>query len=98
MTGNAKLVDPAYLMTADKIRFNQKTQVAVASGNVALTRVGDRILAEAHGNPLALLELPPVPLMMLVMPPVPDPYVIRCVITIPGLEGVSTALPARTLP
>ena len=47
MTGDAKLVDPAYLMTADKIRYNQKTQVAVASGNVALTRIGDRILADS---------------------------------------------------
>jgi LPS-assembly protein len=44
---NAKLVDTDLLLTADQIRFNQRTQVAVATGHVVLTRVGDRILADA---------------------------------------------------
>jgi len=44
---NAKLVDTGLLLTADQIRFNQRTQVAVATGHVVLTRVGDRILADS---------------------------------------------------
>jgi LPS-assembly protein len=47
LTGRATLVDPDYLLNSDEIRFNQKTQVAVASGNVTLTRIGDRILADS---------------------------------------------------
>ncbi len=46
LRGNAKLVDTGLLLTADEIRFNQATQVAVASGNVVLTRIGDRLLAD----------------------------------------------------
>jgi len=44
---NAKLVDPGHLLTADEIRYNKKTQVAVAIGHVVLTVVGDRILADS---------------------------------------------------
>ncbi len=44
--GNARLVDTGVLLTADEIRFNQKTQVASADGHVILTRVGDRLLAD----------------------------------------------------
>lgn len=44
--GKARLVDAGILLTADEIRFNQKTQVAVADGNVVLTRIGDRLLAD----------------------------------------------------
>ena len=44
--GNARLVDTGLLLTADEIRFNQKTQVAAAEGNVVLTRIGDRLLAD----------------------------------------------------
>ncbi len=44
--GNARLVDAGLLLTADAIRFNQRTQVAVAEGNVVLTRIGDRLLAD----------------------------------------------------
>ncbi|HEY5079828.1 MAG TPA: LPS assembly protein LptD, partial [Opitutaceae bacterium] len=47
LTGRATLVDPDYLLNSDEIRFNQRTQVAVASGNVTLTRIGDRILADS---------------------------------------------------
>jgi LPS-assembly protein len=43
---NARLVDTNLLLTADQIRYNQRTQVAVATGHVVLTRVGDRILAD----------------------------------------------------
>jgi LPS-assembly protein len=43
---NAKLVDTGLLLTADEIHFNKKTQVALAIGNVVLTRIGDRILAD----------------------------------------------------
>ncbi len=46
LTGNAQLVDPGLLLTADKLIFHNKTQVAEASGHVVLTRVGDRILAD----------------------------------------------------
>src|SRR5579863_6557281 len=46
LTGNAQLVDPGLLLTADKLIFHNRTQVAEASGHVVLTRVGDRILAD----------------------------------------------------
>jgi LPS-assembly protein len=46
LRGKATLVDPSYLLNADEIRYNRRTQVALASGNVTLTRVGDRILAD----------------------------------------------------
>ncbi|HEY1792220.1 MAG TPA: LPS assembly protein LptD [Opitutaceae bacterium] len=45
-TPNAKLVDTGIILAADEIRFNQKTQVAVATGHVTLTREQDRILAD----------------------------------------------------
>ena len=44
--GNARLADTDLLLTADEIRFNQKTQVATASGQVVLNRPGDRLLAD----------------------------------------------------
>ncbi|HEY1848225.1 MAG TPA: LPS assembly protein LptD [Opitutaceae bacterium] len=44
---NARLVDTGILLTADEIRFNQRTQVAQANGHVVLTREGDRILADS---------------------------------------------------
>ena len=43
---NARLSDQDFLLTADEIRFNEKTQIAVAMGNVVLTRIGDRLLAD----------------------------------------------------
>jgi LPS-assembly protein len=43
---NAKLIDAGHLLTADEIRYNKKTQVAVATGHVVLTLIGDRILAD----------------------------------------------------
>ncbi|HMD61269.1 MAG TPA: LPS assembly protein LptD, partial [Opitutaceae bacterium] len=43
---NARFVDTGLLLTADEIRFNQRTQVASASGHVVLTRIGDRLLAD----------------------------------------------------
>jgi LPS-assembly protein len=43
---NARLVGADFLLTADEIRFNQRTQIAVASGHVILDRVGDRLLAD----------------------------------------------------
>ena len=43
---NARFVDTGVLLTADEIRFNQRTQVASASGHVVLTRIGDRLLAD----------------------------------------------------
>jgi len=46
MSGNARLVDEGIVLTADEIRFNQKTLVAVANGHVVLTRIGDRLLAD----------------------------------------------------
>jgi LPS-assembly protein len=46
LRGKAALVDPEYLLNADEIRYNRRTSVAQASGNVVLTRVGDRILAD----------------------------------------------------
>jgi LPS-assembly protein len=47
MTGSAQMVDPGLLMTADRIVFHQKTQIAEANGNVVLTRIGDRLLADS---------------------------------------------------
>ena len=44
--GNARFVENGVLMTADEIRFNQKTQVATATGQVVLNRPGDRLLAD----------------------------------------------------
>jgi LPS-assembly protein len=46
LTGNAYMEDPGMLLTADKLIFHNKTQVAEARGHVVLTRVGDRILAD----------------------------------------------------
>ncbi len=43
---NARLVDKGFLLTADEIRYNQRTLVATASGHVVLTRIGDRLLAD----------------------------------------------------
>jgi len=43
---NARYVDTGVLLTADEIRFNQRTQIASASGHVILTRIGDRLLAD----------------------------------------------------
>ncbi len=44
--GHASLVDTGLLLTADEIRFSGKTQIATADGNVVLTRIGDRLLAD----------------------------------------------------
>jgi len=44
--GDAHYADNGILLTADEIRFNQKTQVATASGHVVLNRPGDRLLAD----------------------------------------------------
>jgi LPS-assembly protein len=46
LTGNAQMTDTGILLTADKLIFHNKTQVAEASGHVVLTRLGDRILAD----------------------------------------------------
>jgi LPS-assembly protein len=43
---NARLSDQDFLLTADEIRYNEKTQIAVALGTVVLTRIGDRLLAD----------------------------------------------------
>jgi LPS-assembly protein len=43
---NARLVDKGFLLTADEIRYNQRTLVATATGHVVLTRIGDRLLAD----------------------------------------------------
>jgi LPS-assembly protein len=43
---NARLIDKGLLITADEIRFNQKTQIAIGTGHVVLTRIGDRLLAD----------------------------------------------------
>jgi LPS-assembly protein len=45
--GNASLADTGVLLTADEIRYNQKTQIATASGKVVLDRTGDRLLADS---------------------------------------------------
>jgi LPS-assembly protein len=44
--GEARLVDPGLVLTADEIRYNQKTRVATASGKVVMDRVGERLLAD----------------------------------------------------
>jgi len=43
---NARLVDQDLLLTADEIRYNEKTLIATATGHVVLTRIGDRLLAD----------------------------------------------------
>jgi len=43
---NARLVDKDFLLTADEIRYNEKTLIATATGHVILTRIGDRLLAD----------------------------------------------------
>jgi LPS-assembly protein len=43
---NARLVDKNFLLTADEIRYNERTQIAIATGHVVLTRIGDRLLAD----------------------------------------------------
>lgn len=45
--GNARLNYQGGLLTADRIRFNQRTQTAIAEGNVVLTRGTQRLLAES---------------------------------------------------
>lgn len=45
LRGKAVLTDTDLLVTADEIRINRATQVAVASGTVTLTQPGDRLLA-----------------------------------------------------
>ena len=47
LTGGAQMTDTGVLLTADKLIFHNRTQVAEASGHVVLTRVGDRILADS---------------------------------------------------
>jgi LPS-assembly protein len=47
VTGNARIVDATSLLTADEIRLNSKTNTAAAKGHVVLTRIGDRLLADA---------------------------------------------------
>ena len=44
--GDARLTDTGILLTADEIRYNQKTQLATASGNVVFNKPGDRLLAD----------------------------------------------------
>jgi LPS-assembly protein len=46
LRGKAVLVDTGLLLTADEIRINHETQLAVATGAVTLTQVGDRLLAD----------------------------------------------------
>jgi LPS-assembly protein len=43
---DARLAGTDFLLTADEIRYNQRTQVAAASGRVVLDRLGDRLLAD----------------------------------------------------
>lgn len=45
-TGSAKLVQGEFILTADTITYNPKTEIAVASGNVVLTHTNQRLLAE----------------------------------------------------
>jgi LPS-assembly protein len=45
--GSARLVDTGVILTADEIRFNPHTQVAMAMGHIVLDKTGDRILADA---------------------------------------------------
>jgi LPS-assembly protein len=44
--GEARLVDPGLVLTADEIRYNQKTHTATATGKVVMDRVGNRLLAD----------------------------------------------------
>ena len=44
--GNARLIDGATSLTADEIRYNYRTQIARARGNVVLQREGRRLLAD----------------------------------------------------
>lgn len=44
--GNARLVDGTTSLTADEIRYNYRTQVARARGNVVFQREGRRLLAD----------------------------------------------------
>jgi LPS-assembly protein len=44
--GNARLVDGTTSLTADEIRYNYRTQVARARGNVIFQREGRRLLAD----------------------------------------------------
>ncbi len=46
-TGGAQMSDTGMLLTADKLIFHNKTQIAEATGHVVLTRIGDRILADS---------------------------------------------------
>ena len=46
-SGHAELADGAFLMTADVIRYNQKTATASAEGHVAMTRGNERLLADS---------------------------------------------------
>jgi len=43
---DARLSGADFLLTADEIRYNQRTQIASASGHVVLDRLGDRLLAD----------------------------------------------------
>jgi LPS-assembly protein len=45
--GEARLVDPGLVLTADEIRYNPKTEVATATGKVVMDRLGDRLLADS---------------------------------------------------
>jgi LPS-assembly protein len=47
LTGSAQMVDTDMLLTADKLIFHNKTQIAEATGHVVMTRIGDRILADS---------------------------------------------------
>lgn len=44
--GNARLVDGTTSLTADEIRYNYRTQIARARGNVVFQREGRRLLAD----------------------------------------------------
>lgn len=45
-TGSAKLVQGDFILTAETITYNPKTEVAVATGGVALTHTTRRLIAE----------------------------------------------------
>ncbi len=45
-SGSARLVQGDFILTAETITYNQKTQVAVATDNVVLTHTGQRLLAD----------------------------------------------------
>ena len=44
--GNARLIDDTTSLTADEIRYNYRTQIARARGNVVFQREGRRLLAD----------------------------------------------------